>query len=115
MAGIMNSANGKHKTVAGARERGQCSVGKVGRIDGRLILKASGERSELAKPFIQPIFVPAASLIALAPFRYLWNNPPRFVGKNFWLALFTPVVVYIVIALGLSYLMTVCWRLWKSD
>jgi hypothetical protein len=37
------------------------------------------------------------------------------VGKNVWLAFFTPVIVFFVIALALSYLMTVCWRLWKSN
>ena len=85
------------------------------RIDKGLILKAPGEASELAKPLIHPIFVLPSSLIAIAPFRYLWNNPPSFVGKNVWLAFFTPVIVFFVIALALSYLMTVCWRLWKSN
>lgn len=33
------------------------------------------------------------ALIVLAPFRYLWNNPPSFVGKSFWLAFLTPVTV----------------------
>jgi hypothetical protein len=69
----------------------------------------------LAKPFIHPVFILPSSLIALGPFRYLWNNPPSFVGKSFWLAFFTPVVVSIVIAFASSYLMTLCWRLWKSD
>jgi hypothetical protein len=40
----------------------------------------------LAKPLIQPIFVLPSSLLAIAPFLYLWNNPPSFVGKNVWLA-----------------------------
>ena len=71
--------------------------------------------SELTKPFIQPIFVAPGSLIAIAPFRYVWNNPPSFVGHSFWLAFLTPVIVFFVVALALSYLMTVCWRLWKSD
>jgi hypothetical protein len=61
------------------------------------------------------MFMPAASLIALAPFRYLWNNPPHFVGQNIWLALLTPFVVAFVTAFALAYLMTVFWRLWKSD
>jgi hypothetical protein len=86
----------------------------IKRIDKGLILKASGG-SELVKPFIQPIFVLPGSIIAVAPFRYVWNNPPSFVGGNVWLALLTPVVVFFVVALGLSYLMTVGWRLWKSD
>ncbi len=102
-------------TVAGAREWGQRCVGKVGSIDSGLILRARGEKTALAKPFIQPIFFTPASLIALAPFRYLWNNPPRFVGQNIWLALLTPFVVSFVIAFALAYVMTVCWRLWKSD
>ena len=71
--------------------------------------------SELAKPLIRPIFILPSSLIAIAPFRYLWNNPPSFVGGNVWLAFLAPVIVYFVIALGLSYLMTVCWKLWKSN
>ena len=100
-------------TVAGAEERGQCT--KTKRIDSGLILKAPGQGELLARPFIQPMFMPAASLIALAPFRYLWNNPPRFVGQNIWLALLTPFVVAFVTAFALAYLMTVCWRLWKSD
>jgi hypothetical protein len=48
------------------------------RIDKGLILKAPGEASELAKPLIHPIFVLPSSLIAIVPFRYLWNNPPSF-------------------------------------
>ena len=69
----------------------------------------------MAKPLIQPIFVVPSSLIAIAPFLYLWNNEPGFIGKNVWLAFFTPVIVFFVIALALSYLMTVCWSLWRSD
>jgi cytochrome c-type biogenesis protein CcmH/NrfG len=69
----------------------------------------------LAKPLIQPIFVLPSSLIAIAPFRYLWNHPPSFVGKNVGWAFFMPVIVFFVIALALSYLMTVCWSLWKSN
>ncbi|MFZ0759386.1 MAG: hypothetical protein WAM69_05485 [Candidatus Sulfotelmatobacter sp.] len=68
----------------------------------------------MAKPFIEPMFFPPSSLIALAPFRYLWNNEPGFVGKNIWLAFFTPVIVFIVISFALAYLMTICWGLWKS-
>jgi hypothetical protein len=76
---------------------------------------SEGRWSELAKPFILPIFVAPSALIALAPFRYLWNNPPSFVGKSYWLAILTPVVVDFVVTFALSYLMTVCWRLWKPD
>jgi membrane protein implicated in regulation of membrane protease activity len=50
--------------------------------------------------------------MAAAPFHYLWNNPPAFAAQNFWLALLTPVVVFFVLAIGLSCLLTVCWRLW---
>jgi hypothetical protein len=64
---------------------------------------------------MQPIFVVPSSLIAIAPFRYLWNNPPSFAGKNVWLAFFTPGIVFFVISLVLSCLMAVCWRLWKPD
>jgi hypothetical protein len=86
------------------------------RVDKGLTLKSTGgSGAQLAKPLIQPIFVLPSSLIAIAPFRHLWNNPPSFVGENVWLAFFTPVIVFFVIALALSYLMTVCWRLWKSD
>jgi hypothetical protein len=69
----------------------------------------------MAKPFIRPIFVLPSAVIAIAPFRYLWNNPPSFVGGKVWLAFITPVIVYFVVTLGLSYLMTVCWKLWKSN
>jgi len=69
----------------------------------------------LAKQFIEPLFVAPSSVIAIWPFRYLWNNPPHFVGTNIWLALLTPITVFFVVAFGLSYLMTLCWRLWKPD
>jgi hypothetical protein len=69
----------------------------------------------MAKAPFEPVFVAPSSLIALWPFRYLWNNPPRFVGQSFWLALLTPVVVFFVVALGLASLMTACWRRWKSS
>jgi len=68
----------------------------------------------MEKGLIKPIFVAPSSVIAILPFRYLWNNPPGFVGKNIWLALLTPLTVYFMVSLGLSWLMTVCWRLWKS-
>jgi hypothetical protein len=67
-----------------------------------------------SKSPIEPIFVAPSSLIALAPFRYLWNNPPGFVGRSLWLALLTPLAAFFVVALGISYLMTLCWRRWKS-
>lgn len=89
----------------------------------RFLLHGKGHRAsaslwkerQLAKPLILPIFVAPSALIALAPFRYLWNNPPSFVGKSFWLAFLTPVTVDFVVTFALSYLMTVCWRLWRSD
>jgi hypothetical protein len=83
-------------------------------IDRGLILKSIGERALLAKPPIEPIFVAPSSLIAIWPFRYLWNNPPPFVGERLWLALLTPFTVAFVVAFGLSYLMTVCWRFWNT-
>lgn len=67
------------------------------------------------KPWIDPVFVAPSSVIAIAPFRYLWNNPPRFVGTSFWLAFLTPVIVFFVVALSLSCLMTLAWRRWKSQ
>jgi hypothetical protein len=69
----------------------------------------------LTKASIEPIFVAPSSVIAIWPFRYLWNNPPSFVGGNFWLAFLTPIVVFFVISLGLAYLMTICWRRWKQN
>jgi hypothetical protein len=68
----------------------------------------------LGKPIIEPIFVAPSSLIAIAPFRYLWNNPPSFVGKSIFLALFAPISIFFVVSLGLSYAMTVGWRSWKA-
>jgi hypothetical protein len=68
----------------------------------------------VAKPPIEPIFVAPSSILAIAPFRYLWNNPPHFVRRNLWLALLTPIATFFVVAFGLSYLMTVSWRRWKS-
>jgi hypothetical protein len=64
------------------------------------------------------IFVAPSALIALAPFRYLWelwNNPPKFVEKSSCLAFLTPVMVDIVVTLALSYLMMVCRGLWKLN
>jgi membrane protein implicated in regulation of membrane protease activity len=66
----------------------------------------------LAKPLIQPIFILPSSVMAAAPFHYLWNHPLAFAAQNFWLALLTPVVVFFVLAIGLACLMTVVWRLW---
>lgn len=68
----------------------------------------------MAKPIIEPLFFAPSSLIALAPFRYLWNNPPSFVGKSIFLALLTPISVFFVVSFGLAYAITVCWRLWKE-
>jgi hypothetical protein len=68
----------------------------------------------LAKPIIEPIFIAPSSIIAIAPFRYLWNNPPGFVGKSIFLALLTPISVFFVVSLGLACAMTAGWRLWKA-
>lgn len=69
----------------------------------------------MEKLFIQPIFVLPSSLIAIVPFRYVWNNPPSFVGQRVWLAVFMAVVAFFIVDVVLSYAMTVCWGLWKSD
>ena|GEM_PF-4820374 len=69
----------------------------------------------MAKPSMLPLCVFLGSLIAIAPFRYVWNNPPSFVGQSFWLAFLTPVLVFVVVAVGVSCLMGLCWSLWKSD
>lgn len=63
---------------------------------------------------IKPVFVVPSALIACVPFRYVWNNPPSFVS-NVWMAFLTPVAVFFAVTLGLAYLMTVCWDLWKSE
>lgn len=60
-----------------------------------------------------PYFVFASALIALWPFRYLWNNPPRFVGHNAWLAIFTAITVDFIVAIGLTGLMMICWNRWR--
>jgi hypothetical protein len=67
----------------------------------------------LNKPF-HPLLVIPGCLIAIWPFRYVWNNPPHFVGRNIWLALLTPIAVFIVVSLGITCLITICWRLWKA-
>jgi hypothetical protein len=69
----------------------------------------------LAKPFLQPLFVAPSSVIAIAPFRYLWNNPPSFVGQNIWLALLTPIAAFVIVAVSLTFLMSACWNRWKSN
>lgn len=62
-----------------------------------------------------PYFVCASSLIAFWPFRYLWNNPPRFVGNNVWLAIFTAFTADLIVATVLTYVMMFCWSRWKSN
>jgi hypothetical protein len=59
-----------------------------------------------------PYFGGASGLIAFWPFRYLWNNPPRFVGNHVWLAIFTAITVYFVLTIALMCLMTLCWGRW---
>ena len=62
-----------------------------------------------------PYFACAAGLIAIWPFRYLWNNPPRFVGNHAWLAVFTSITVFFIVAIGLTGVMTICWVRWRSN
>jgi hypothetical protein len=90
------------------RGANQCGQGQ-----GRKLWDLSGKA--LAERTIKPAFVIPSSLIAIEPFRYVSNNPPRFVGQRVWLALLAPLAVFFVIALGLSWAMTACWRRWKSN
>ena len=69
----------------------------------------------MAKPVIQPLWVFPASLIAFAPFRYVWNNLPRSAGEHVTLILIAMVAGYFIIAMTLSWILTACWRLWKPD
>lgn len=61
-----------------------------------------------------PYFACASSLIAIWPFRYLWNNPPHFVGNHVWLAILTSISVYFIVVIGLTRLMRFCWSRWAS-
>jgi hypothetical protein len=69
----------------------------------------------LAKRPIEPLFVVPSALIVLGPFRYVWNNLPRSAGEHVGLVLFALIAGFVVIGVGLSWLMTACWRLWKSN
>lgn len=62
-----------------------------------------------------PYFSFASALIAIWPFRYVWNNPPRFVGNHAWLAVLTAITVYFIVAIGLMSLMMICWNWWRSN
>jgi hypothetical protein len=62
-----------------------------------------------------PYFVFPSALIAIWPFRYLWNNPPQFVGNHVWLAIVTALVVYFAVVIALTSLMTICWVWWQSN
>jgi hypothetical protein len=59
-------------------------------------------------------FACASGLIAIWPFRYLWNNPPRFVGNHAWLAVFFSITVYLIVVIVLTGLMTICWS-WRRS
>jgi hypothetical protein len=65
-----------------------------------------------SKQSIPPIhyFACASSLIALWPFRYLWNNPPRFAASHAWSVVLTAFTAYFLVVIGLTALMTICWR-----
>jgi hypothetical protein len=69
----------------------------------------------LAKPFINPIFAGPCALVAFPVFRYLWNNPPTFARENIWVAILTPVTVYLVISFALTCLVSLGWRQLKSN
>jgi len=62
-----------------------------------------------------PYFACVSSVIAIWPFRYLWNNPPQFVGDQASLAILTALTVYFVVVIALTSLMTICWVRWKSN
>jgi heme/copper-type cytochrome/quinol oxidase subunit 2 len=62
-----------------------------------------------------PYFGFVSSLIAIWPFRHLWNNPPQFVGNHVWLAILTALTVYFIVAFGLMGLMMICWIRWRSN
>ncbi len=62
-----------------------------------------------------PYFACLSSVIAIWPFRYFWNNPPRFVGNHAWLAILTALTVDFIVAIALTALMMICWIKWKSN
>ncbi|HVI05794.1 MAG TPA: hypothetical protein VM711_06845 [Sphingomicrobium sp.] len=67
----------------------------------------------MAKLEIKPIFVALSSVIILEPFRYVWNNVPSSLAGHIGLVLFALFAGFVVIAVGLAWIMTACWRLWK--
>ncbi|HEV2272022.1 MAG TPA: hypothetical protein VGR92_21430 [Steroidobacteraceae bacterium] len=69
----------------------------------------------MAKLEIKPIFVTLSSVIILEPFRYVWNNLPSSLGEHIGLVLSALIAGFVVIALCLSWIMTVCWKLWRPD
>jgi hypothetical protein len=73
----------------------------------------SEKGNALAKPQIEPLFAIPSSMIVLGPFRYVWNNLPRSAGGHVTLVVFALIAGFVVIAVGLSWLMTACWRLWR--
>jgi len=78
------------------------------------VSQPNGNRETASAAFpINPILVAPSSIIAIVPFRNLWNNPPGFVGDHVWLALLTPIAAFFVVALGLSWVMTACLRAWQ--
>jgi len=71
----------------------------------------------MARLEIKPIFVTLSSVIILEPFRYVWNNLPSSLGEHIsiTLVLFALIAGFVVLALCLSWIMTVCWKLWKPN
>ena len=85
------------------------AAGKIRRLLEEKELLGTPKRSPV------PYFACGSSLIAIWPFRHLWNNPPQFVGNHAWLAILTALTVYFAVAIGLTGLMTICWIRWKSN
>lgn len=51
--------------------------------------------------------IPGA-LLALVPFRFVWNNLPDRIGM--WLGLFIAFAVFVCATLAFAYILTVGWR-----
>jgi hypothetical protein len=69
----------------------------------------------LAKPQIEPLFVIPSSMMVIPVFRYVWNNVPRSAGEHAALVLFALIAGFVVIDVGLTWMMTACWRMWRSN
>ena len=69
----------------------------------------------VAKIEIKPVFAPLSAIILLEPFRYVWNNLPSSLGGHIALVLSALFVGYLITALILTWIMTICWKLWKPS